>query len=189
MYDSRKHNHNSEQQISISKALNTAIIQALNETRNRCIISTEGRNLTHDQIVDGLALRGWQKIATDTISGLLSSTGQILERSKPPAGIIITGYRNDLSDLDTIERAIRAPGINTQSLGILVLSESLPSIDVFTSSERSWHNGPFNDRTPYNLAIVSGVVVLTRYERAGERWSEVEPFWKVKNERSFPISP
>jgi hypothetical protein len=156
---------------TIDEHLTRAIVAAAREGQGKAIISVGG--LDQDRIVS-LAMNAG---LTSAKNYLVTTVSDIVTRQRAGehvglnahgrSGIILTGYSNGLSDEDerTVQGVVRQASNSSDkrdSLIVLVFSDGLPKVDVF-SVNKWWYNGPFHDHKVHEITVRDSGVVLTSY--------------------------
>lgn len=137
----------------------------------------------------------------------LVTVEEILERKvwgipKEKKGLVVTGYSKDfLEDLleeRKVESFIRAQvnnrgGTVGGDFCLLVLSDSLPSGDVFHDANLPWFNGPFQGGdSVWSIKPLERGVLLIRHDLKHEMVRDPKPHyvetWVIKQEIPFDFS-
>lgn len=172
---------------TIDEHLTRAIVAAAREGRGKAIISVGG--LDQDRIVSlamNAGLTSADNYLVTTVSDVLNreTAGEYVSlNAHGRSGIILTGYSNGLSDDDerTVQGVVRQASNSSDkrdSLIVLVFSDGLPKVDVF-STRKWWHNGPFPEHKVHEITVRDSGVVLTSYQLvirslvAPREWREV----------------
>jgi hypothetical protein len=171
----------------LQRNLISAINHALGESRMRCIVSIEG--LYHEKVAEIACPTNWASISTDRILANVENGMGEFSSITSSRGILVTGYSNRLSEEheDSLQSFVRKICFAKPTLGLIVLADTLPAIDVF-SMQRPWYNGPFEYQKPYSVTIRGLDVNLVRHVKEGDRFSETQPYWKIDSEITFGAS-
>jgi hypothetical protein len=175
------------QDLQLQRNLLSAINHALGESRMRCIVSTEG--FCHEKVADIVCPTNWTCLSVDQIIAIVENGSGKFSEITSSRGIFVTGYSNRLSEEqeDSLQSFVRKICFANSSLGLIVLADTLPAIDIF-SMQRPWYNGPFEYQNPYGVTLRGLAVNLARYTKEGDRFSETPPYWKMFREITFAVS-